>query len=230
HGLSAIYNHEKLLVGNEKLMQLNNVEYPHSLLQKTVVHVALSGKHIGYIIIDDKLKDHTIQTIKELKERHIETRVVTGDQEQAAKHILKDLDVKIYANCLPEDKVDVVKTYIAQGKTAFIGDGINDAPVLIASDLGIAMGGLGSDAAIEASDAVIMNDDPYKIITGIDTAQKTMKIVKQNIVLAIGIKLIVLVLGALGFANMWLAIFADVGVSLLAVFNALRIFQFHKKT
>ncbi|TNF09412.1 MAG: cadmium-translocating P-type ATPase [Bacillota bacterium] len=228
-GLEAKYQEHTLYVGNEKLMREHHITCPNDLVHKTVVHVALNDQHIGYIVIDDQLKEHAKQTINALNQKHIQTCVVTGDKKEAAKHILNDLNVEIYANCLPEDKVNIVRTYMEKGKTAFIGDGINDAPVLIAADLGIAMGGLGSDAAIEASDAVIMNDDPYKLIDAIDISQKTMHIVKQNIVLAIGIKMIVLVLGALGYANMWLAIFADVGVSLLAVFNALRIFKYSKK-
>jgi Cd2+/Zn2+-exporting ATPase len=229
HGLKANYQNQLLLVGNEKLMQSYKIIYPLDILKKTVVHVALNDQHLGYILIDDILKDHTTKTIESLHQKHIQALVVTGDKEAAAKHILSGLDVEIHADCLPEDKVNIVRKYMEKGKTAFIGDGINDAPVLIAANIGIAMGGLGSDAAIEASDAVIMNDDPHKIINAIDISQKTMVIVKQNILLAIGIKMIVLVLGALGFANMWLAIFADVGVSLLAVFNALRIFKSHKK-
>ena len=224
-GIICKYKNLELLVGNERLMDHHQIKYEKDLYAQTIVYVAYHHEFIGSILISDTLKETTKKTIDHLKHMHIEVLSVTGDQEHTTHHMLSDLNIKYYANCLPQDKVDIVDSLIKKGKTAFIGDGVNDAPVLMISDLGVAMGGLGSDAAIEASDAVIMNDEPIKVVETIHLSKKTMRIVKQNIVLAIGVKLVVLILGALGFASMWYAIFADVGVSLLAVFNTLRIFN-----
>jgi Cd2+/Zn2+-exporting ATPase len=227
-GVSCLFENHKLLVGSAKLMEQNHIALPVIQQGKTIVYVAYDNQLTGYLTISDVLKENSKKTIEELRKQMIDVSVVTGDHMQSAEHMLNGLHIKTYANCLPEDKVSIVESYIQKGKTAFIGDGVNDAPVLISANLGVAMGGLGSDAAIEAADAVIMNDDPYKIIDAIRISKKTMRIVKQNIVFAISIKVIVLILGALGLANMWLAIFADVGVSLLAVFNSLRIFRSNK--
>lgn len=229
-GLMAQYEQKLLLVGNQKLLASHHIEAPKLPHGKTYVYVVYDHQYIGHITLSDVLKKDTQHTITTLKHRGIDVLSVTGDTEEASQHMLSHLNIPIYTHCLPEDKVTVVNSYMQKGKTAFIGDGVNDAPVLIAADLGIAMGGIGSDAAIEAADIVIMNDAPSKVIDLIETSKKTMRIVKQNITLAIGIKAIVLILGALGYANMWLAIFADVGVSLLAVFNSLRIFSTHQKT
>lgn len=229
-GLIAQYEKKKLLVGNKKLLISNQIEVPEHPKGKTYVHVVYDHQYLGYITLSDVLKKDSLHTITTLKKQGIAVYAVTGDTHDASQHMLSPLHVSIYSQCLPEDKVNIIQTFMEKGKTAFVGDGVNDAPVLMVSDIGIAMGGIGSDAAIEAADIIIMNDEPSKVLEAIDISKKTMKIVKQNIILAIGIKAIVLILGALGFANMWLAIFADVGVSLLAVFNSLRIFSSHKKT
>jgi Zn2+/Cd2+-exporting ATPase len=177
-------------------------------------------------VIKDQVKESSSALIELLLQQGKDVSMVTGDQAVSADDIGKQLGIdSIYSSCLPEDKAKIINKLVLKQKVAFIGDGINDAPVLMMATLGIAMGGIGSDAAIEASDAVIMNDDPSQIIVAQKISHKTMTIVKQNIVMALSIKFIVLVLGALGFANLWLAIFADVGVSILAVFNAMRIFK-----
>ena len=228
-GLTATYQHKTLLVGNQKLLSSKGIVISEPPKGKTYVYVVYDDQYLGYIELSDVLKSDALETINTLKKQGINVLAVTGDTNDASHQMLSSFDIPIYANCLPEDKVNIVKTYMEKGKTAFIGDGVNDAPVLMAADIGIAMGGIGSDAAIEAADAIIMNDEPSKVLDAIEISKKTMMIVKQNIVFAIGIKGLVLILGALGFANMWLAIFADVGVSLLAVFNSLRIFTSKKK-
>jgi Cd2+/Zn2+-exporting ATPase len=229
-GLIAQYEKKTLLVGNQKLLISNQIEVPEHPKGNTYVHVVYDHQYLGYITLSDVLKKDSLHTITTLKQQGIQVYAVTGDTHDASQHMLSPLNVSIYSQCLPEEKVNIIQTFMEKGKTAFIGDGVNDAPVLMAADLGVAMGGIGSDAAIEAADVIIMNDEPSKVLEAIDISKKTMKIVKQNIILAIGIKVIVLILGALGFANMWLAIFADVGVSLLAVFNSLRIFTSNKKS
>lgn len=229
-GLIAQYENKKLLVGNQKLLTSHQIQVPEPPKGNTYVHVVYDQNYLGYMTLSDVLKKDSVHTITTLKQQGIQVYAVTGDTHDASQHMLSPLNVSIYSQCLPEDKVKIIQTFMEKGKTAFIGDGVNDAPVLMAADLGIAMGGIGSDAAIEAADVIIMNDEPSKVLDAIDISKKTMKIVKQNIILAIGIKVIVLILGTLGFANMWLAIFADVGVSLLAVFNSLRIFSSNKKS
>ena len=192
----------------------------------TVVYIGKNNKHIGTIIVSDELKDSVVEDIKKLKALGIKrTIMLSGDNESTAKKVgeLVGLD-KIYGNLLPQDKVskfeDIVKD--SNGRVAFVGDGVNDAPVLARADVGIAMGGLGSDAAIDASDIVIMTDEVGKIATGIKIARNTKKIVTQNIVLALGLKIIVLVLGAIGMATMREEVFADVGVSIIAILNSIR--------
>ena len=194
----------------------------------TVVHVGIDDKYAGYIVIADEVKEDSARAIKELKEAKIkQTVMLTGDTKNVASKVAKQLGLdKVYSELLPGDKVEKVEELLAQksakGKLAFVGDGINDAPVLARADIGIAMGGLGSDAAIEAADIVIMTDEPSKIATAIKVSKKTLRIAHQNTVFSIGIKIIVLILSAFGIATMWAAIFADVGVTIIAVLNAFR--------
>lgn len=225
-GMKANYKGIQLLVGNHRLLDDNKIKYMKTHEIGTIVYVVANKEYMGYLVIKDVLKKRSKKLIQELKNQNKEITMITGDFETAAMDVGFHLDIENYhANCLPEDKIRIVEELSQKWKLAFVGDGINDAPVLAIANLGIAMGGLGSDAAIEAADAVIMNDDPYQVIVAQKIAKKTMRIVLQNIVMALGIKGIVLILGALGFANLWLAIFADVGVSILAVANAMRIFR-----
>ncbi len=228
HGVSATVNGKKVLAGNIKLMKKMNIPYFQGELIGTVVHVAIDGLYAGYIVIADEIKGDSAQAIKELKAANIkQTVMLTGDNKSVGSKVGKELGLdKVYAELLPGDKVDKLEELFSQksvkGKLAFVGDGINDAPVLARADIGIAMGGLGSDAAIEAADIVIMTDEPSKIATAMKISKKTLKIAQQNIVFAIGIKIIVLILSALGITTMWAAIFADVGVTIIGVLNAFR--------
>ena len=228
YGVIAVVDGAKVAVGNSKLMEKLNISYPKTDLAGTVVHVAIYDKYAGYILIADEVKPDSLQAVKKLKESNIkQTVMLTGDTEKVASKVAGELEIdKVYAQLLPEDKVEKVeelfKQKSAKGKLAFVGDGINDAPVLARADIGIAMGGLGSDAAIEAADIVIMTDEPSKIATAMKVSKKTLRIAYQNIVFAIGIKMLVLILSALGITTMWAAIFADVGVTVIAVLNALR--------
>ncbi len=225
-GMKANYKGINLLVGNHKLLDDHKIKYMKTHEIGTIVYVVANKEFMGYLVIKDVLKKRSKRLIHELKKQNKEITMITGDYETAAMDVGFHLEIEnYYANCLPEDKIHIVEEISKRWKVAFIGDGINDAPVLAISSLGIAMGGIGSDAAIEAADAVIMNDDPYQIIIAQRIARKTMRIVMQNIVMALGIKGVILILGAFGFANLWLAIFADVGVSILAVANAMRIFR-----
>lgn len=228
HGIKVIYNNEKILAGNEKLMKSENILYSKAKEVGTVVYIAVDQVYRGYIVISDEIKDDSIDSINKLKNIGIKDVVMlTGDNEKVANNIANKLGVdKVYSNLLPNEKVEKLEEIyngkLEKEKVIFVGDGINDAPVLARADIGIAMGGLGSDAAIEAADVVLMTDEPSKISTAIDIAKRTNKIVWQNIVFALGVKIIVLVLGAGGVATMWEAIFADVGVALIAVLNAMR--------
>ena len=228
HGVTATVDGQKVVAGNIKLMKKMDIPYFEGELVGTVVHVAVDNKYIGYIVIADELKPDAKQAIRELKDADIKQLVMlTGDNQSVGAKVAKELGLdKFYAGLLPADKVEKLEELFAQksqnGKLAFVGDGINDAPVLARADIGIAMGGLGSDAAIEAADIVIMTDEPSKIATAINISKKTLKIANQNIVVAIGIKILVLILSALGITTMWSAIFADVGVTILAVLNAFR--------
>ena len=227
-GISVKIENKQVLVGNEKLMQENNIEYIKCNEIGTVVYVALESKYAGYILISDEIKEDSFKAIKELKDNKKQTIMLTGDKRNVGEAVAKKLEIdKVYTELLPDEKVKKVEELIEQksGILAFVGDGINDAPVLALSDIGIAMGGLGSDAAIEAADVVIMTDEPSKINKAIKISKKTMRIVKQNIVFAISIKVLVLVLSAVGIATMWKAVFADVGVSVIAVLNAIRILK-----
>jgi Cd2+/Zn2+-exporting ATPase len=228
HGVTAIVDGVKVAAGNSKLMEKMNIPYLKKELAGTVVHVAIDNLYAGYILIADEIKPDSVQAIKKLKEANIKhTVMLTGDSEKVASKVANELGIdRVYAQLLPEDKVEKVEELFeqksAKGKLAFVGDGINDAPVLARADIGIAMGALGSDAAIEAADIVIMTDEPSKIATAMKVSRKTLKIAYQNIVFAIGVKILVLVLSAAGLTAMWAAIFADVGVAVIAVLNALR--------
>ena len=228
HGVIATVDGKKVMAGNIKLMKMMDIPYFKGELIGTAVHVAVNNKYIGYIVIADEVKPDSAQAIKDLKAANIKQIVMlTGDNKSVGSKVAKELGVdKVYAELLPADKVEKLEELFSQkstkGKLAFVGDGINDAPVLARADIGIAMGGLGSDAAIEAADIVIMTDEPSKIATAMKISKKTLKIAHQNIVFAIGIKIIVLILSAFGITTMWAAIFADVGVTIIAVLNAFR--------
>ena len=228
HGVIATVDGKKVMAGNIKLMKMMDIPYFNGELIGTAVHVAVNNKYIGYIVIADEVKEDSAQAIKELKAANIkQTVMLTGDNKSVGSNVAKELGLdKVYAVLLPADKVEKLEELFSQkskkGKLAFVGDGINDAPVLARADIGIAMGGLGSDAAIEAADIVIMTDEPSKIATAMKISKKTLKIAHQNIVFAIGIKIIVLILSAFGITTMWAAIFADVGVTIIAVLNAFR--------
>ncbi len=227
-GVLANIEEKEVLVGNEKLMKEKNIEYTHCNEIGTVIYVAIDNKYSGYILISDEIKEDSKYAIESLKKNNIRKIVMlTGDKEKVGKSVAEKLGLdEVYTELLPDGKVkkveDLMKEKSEKGKLVFVGDGINDAPVLALSDIGIAMGGLGSDSAIEAADIVIMTDEPSKIVTAIKTSKKTMKIVKQNIIFAITVKILVLILTAFGIGNMWQAVFADVGVSVLAVINSLR--------
>ena len=208
-------------------MKRLGVSYADEEIPGTVVHVAVDGIYAGYIAIADQLKDDAKEAVSGLRGRGIKTVMLTGDSKAAGEAAANSLGIDhVYTELLPGDKVEKVEELFdkksAKGKLIFVGDGINDAPVLARADVGVAMGGLGSDAAIEAADIVIMTDEPSKLNKIMDIAKKTMQIVRQNIVFALAVKLLVLVLSALGLVNMWAAVFADVGVSFLAIMNSLR--------
>lgn len=233
HGVEADYNGHHILAGNAKLMKLKGIDYSAYTKDGTLVYVAVDDKYAGCIVISDIIKDHAKEAISGLKSLGAkETVMLTGDSASTADLVAKTIGIDtVHSELLPADKVEEVEKLLAKKsdkeKLAFVGDGINDAPVLSRADIGIAMGGLGSDAAIEAADVVLMDDDPLKISLAMKISTKTLKIVKQNIVFALAVKFICLVLGALGIANMWLAIFADVGVMILAVMNATRALTIH---
>lgn len=227
NGIKAIVNEEEILTGNSKLMELYGIEYQPEKVAGTILYTAKNKKYIGYIVISDELKEDTEKAIKNLKGILKDTVMLAGDSYLAAENIAKKIGMsKFYAELLPNQKVEKLEELInsknKNKSVIFVGDGINDAPVITRADAGIAMGGLGSDAAIEAADAVIMDDNPNKIYKTILIARKTMSIVKQNIVFALGVKALFLILGAMGFVTMWGAVFADTGVALLAVLNSLR--------
>lgn len=233
HGVEADYNGHHILAGNAKLMKLKGIGYSAYTKAGTLVYVAVDDKYAGCIVISDIIKDHAKEAISGLKSLGAkETVMLTGDSASTADLVANTIGIDtVHSELLPADKVEEVEKLLAKKsdkeKLAFVGDGINDAPVLSRADIGIAMGGLGSDAAIEAADVVLMDDDPLKISLAMKISTKTLKIVKQNIVFALAVKFICLVLGALGIANMWLAIFADVGVMILAVMNATRALTIH---
>ncbi|MBP7176638.1 MAG: cadmium-translocating P-type ATPase [Thermoclostridium sp.] len=228
HGVHATVDGRRVLTGNSKLMRRFSIDIPSGQTVGTVVHVAVDKLYAGHIVIADEIKDDSAQAIRELKSAGIRQVVMlTGDSRAVGEKVAAELSFdKVYTELLPADKVSKLEEMLSQmpsgRKLAFVGDGMNDAPVLALADIGIAMGGLGSDAAIEASDIVIMNDEPSRIATAIKISKKTLKIAMQNIVFAIGVKGLVLVLIAFGITSMWAAIFADVGVSILAILNAFR--------
>ena len=235
YGIRAIIDQREILVGNAKLMVEKAVSGKIENLSATSVYVARDKVLLGLITIEDKIKEDSVRAIKKLNEMGIITTMLTGDNQAIAEKIGKQVGVtQVFSDLLPQDKVEKVeqelKKYEGQKnkKIAFVGDGINDAPVLARADIGIAMGGVGSDAAIEAADIVLMTDELSKIDEAIIISEKTMRIAKQNIVFAIGIKIIVMLLGTVGLANMWMAVFADVGVSLIAVLNSMRILKIDK--
>lgn len=234
HGVKATIDGKEVLAGNARLMKLKDISYEESSSVGTVVHIAIDGAYAGYILIADEIKADSPKAIRELKEAGVkQTVMLTGDAEAVGQNVASQLKLdKAYTELLPADKVTQLEKLMKQKgekvMLAFVGDGINDAPVLARADVGIAMGGLGSDAAIEAADVVIMTDEPSKIATAMKISRKTLRIVKQNIVFALFVKLVVLVLGAFGLANMWGAVFADVGVSIIAILNAVRALNVKK--
>lgn len=225
-GIEAVINNKKILVGNEKLIDVPNDIIVNDI--GTILYVEIENKFAGYIVISDEIKKDAKKAIKGLKDIGIKKSIMlTGDVEKVAKKVGEELGLdEIYSNLLPQDKVskfeEIIKNKNSKGNVVFVGDGINDAPVLARADVGIAMGAMGSDAAIEAADVVIMTDEPSKIVTAIKSSKKTMKIAMQNIILAFGVKAIALILSALGIADMWMAVFADTGVTILAVLNSFR--------
>ena len=227
-GVIANVNGKDILVGNEKLMKEKNIQYTKCNEIGTILYVAIENEFAGYIVIADKVKKDSAKAISNLKNMNIKkTVMLTGDKKEVGENIAERLRIdEVYTELLPDGKVkkveELLKEKDAKVKLAFVGDGINDAPVLAISDIGIAMGGLGSDAAIEAADVVIMTDEPSKLVDAIKISKKTMRIVKENIIFAIGIKIAVLILSAFGLSTMWEAVFADVGVSIIAIINALR--------
>lgn len=230
-GIKAVIDGKELAVGNEKLMRELNIDYHNCHKPGTIVHIAVDGSYAGHILISDVIKPTSELAAAELKRAGIKkTVMLTGDTAEAAQPVAKAVGIdEVYSGLLPADKVDMVEKLLScKGEKevlAFVGDGINDAPVLARADVGIAMGALGSDAAIEAADIVLMDDDPLKIAKAVGISKKCMRIVYENIYFALGVKLICLALGALGLANMWLAVFADVGVMIIAVLNAVRTYN-----
>ena len=230
-GIESIIEDKDVIIGNEKLMISKNIDYNKCKDIGTVLYVAIDQKYCGYILISDKIKEDSKAAIKQLKNSNVsQTVMLTGDKKDVGEFVANEIGIdKVYTDLLPDGKVEKVEELMKQksekGKLVFVGDGINDAPVLALSDIGIAMGGLGSDAAIEAADVVIMTDEPSKISKAISLSKKTLRIVKENIFFAIFVKIAVLVLCAFGVSTMWKAVFADVGVSIIAILNALRVLR-----
>ena len=216
-GVSAEVDGHQVLIGKAEFAGTKPVN-------ENAVYISVDGNFAGYIVVDDKLKPSAKDTISELKKLGVNSVMLTGDSEQNAKRIAENIGIPYYAGLLPQDKVEKFKSLRSNSKAAFIGDGINDAPVLSCADVGISMGGIGSDAAIESADAVIMSDDIAKIPSAIKTARRTVMLLRENVTFAIIVKILIMLLGVIGYASMWLAVFADVGVCLLVVLNALRAF------
>lgn len=233
-GVAAKVEGKDVLVGNDKLMKEKQIKYTKNDEIGTILYVAIDNKFAGYVVISDEVKEDSERTIKELRKIGIrKTVMLTGDRKETGEEIAKKLGIdEVYTELLPDGKVEKVEQLIKEknnkGKLAFVGDGINDAPVLAISDIGVAMGGLGADSAIEASDVVIMTDEPSKMIDAIKISKKTMKIITENIAFAISVKIAVLILSAFGLSTMWQAVFADVGVSVIAVLNSLRVLKVKK--
>lgn len=234
HGVTAYVDNKKIIAGNSKLMEQEGIPCYQGEVLGTMVHVAVDNTYAGYIVIADEIKDDAVIAIHNLKTAHMkQTVMLTGDNRNVAEKVAESLGIgKVYSELLPADKVDRIEGLLKQksekGKLVFVGDGLNDAPVLARADIGIAMGGLGSDAAIEAADIVIMTDEPSKVATAIKISQKTLSIANQNAIFAIGIKIGVLLLSAAGYASMWAAVFADVGVAVIAILNAFRALNVKK--
>ena len=226
-GIQVTYQNQTILVGSDAYLEEQKIEHPKYQESGTILYVARNQEYLGTIVIQDEIKKSTYQLIPTLKEIGIQSTIMlSGDNETAVKEVGKTLGLDYsYANLLPTDKVEIVKEMKKTSTVLFVGDGMNDAPVLMTADIGVSMGGIGSDAAIEASDMVIMNDDPSLLLTAFQIAKKTKAIVKINIVLAITVKILVMFLGILGISSMWSAVFADVGVTVLTILNALRIFK-----
>lgn len=228
HGIKALVKGKEVLAGNYKLMELNKIKYPKVEVNGTVVYVALDKKYAGYIVISDEIKEDSKNAIKDLKNIGIKkTVMLTGDNKNVADKVASELQLdEVYSQLLPNEKVEKLemlnRSKDKKAKLAFVGDGVNDAPVLAMADIGIAMGGVGSDAAIEAADVVIMTDEPSKIVTAIKIAKKTRKVVMENIYIALGVKIVILILVAMGLGTMWEAVFGDVGVTVIAVLNSMR--------
>ena len=234
HGISVTIDEKQVLIGNEKLMDENNINYVKSKEVGTVMYIAVNNEFKGLIIISDEIKEDSLKLVQKLKKIGVrKTVMLTGDKKSVGESVAKKLGIdEVYTELMPDGKVKEVENLMKEksekGKLIFVGDGINDSPVLALSDIGIAMGALGSDAAIEAADVVIMTDEPSKIADSINLSRKTMKIVRENIIFAIFIKVLVLILTAIGLATMWEAVFADVGVSIIAIINALRMLKVKK--
>ncbi len=230
HGIKAKVDGIEVLIGNDKLLHKENIEHDNCDVEGTVVHVAVNKKYAGYIVISDSLKDEAFEAINELNKLKIKTVILTGDNKAAAESFAKKLGIdKFYYELLPEDKVNHIEKIILVSpkgsKVAFVGDGINDAPVLARADVGIAMGALGSDAAVETADVVLMTDSPMQVVNAIGIAKRTRRIVWQNIAFAMGVKLFFILLGAFGIATMWEAVFGDMGVAIIAILNAMRVMR-----
>lgn len=230
-GVIALVDNKKIMIGNNKLLEENNIEYEKCDIIGTIIYIAVDNEYRGYIVINDKIKDDSIDALEKLKNLGIKkTVMLTGDKESISKSVFEKLNIdEYYSELLPQDKVNIIDKLKMEksedGVIVFAGDGINDAPVIVSADIGISMGGVGSDAAIEASDIVIMTDELSKISTVINISKRTMKIVRQNIIFALSVKIFVLLLISFGLLTMWSAVFADVGVSVLAILNAIRILK-----
>ena len=235
HGVKATYQNDVIAMGRCRLMKREGVEFKESVALGSIIYIAINGKYVGNIVVSDQIKKDSKAAIKMLKSLGIKkTVMLTGDKKLVADTVGQELDIEeIHSELLPEDKLNIVEKLLLQkssrGKLFFAGDGINDTPVLARADIGIAMGGLGADAAIDVADVVIMNDEPSKIGTAVFVAKRTRKIVWQNIYFALGVKFLFLALGVIGIATMWEAVIADVGVSLLAVLNAMRVLKYNYK-
>ena len=230
HGITAVVNGVCIAAGNEKLMAREGLDAPSCGGVGTLVYVAKGGRYLGCVVIADRVKDTAPEAVSGLKKQGIRTVMLTGDSEEVGRSVAQRLGLdEVHARLLPADKVSRVEELLAKKPEkkalVYVGDGVNDAPVLARADVGIAMGALGSDAAIEAADVVLMDDDPAKLTVAMDIARKCMRIVRQNIVFALGVKGLFLLLGALGKTNMWAAVFADVGVAVIAILNATRMLR-----
>ncbi len=227
HGVEVLIDGNKVLAGNDRLMEKYNIAFKSCSEIGTILYIAVNGEYAGYIVISDKIKANSKNTISAFKSHNCKTVMLTGDKNEVGNAVAAEIGLdEVHTELLPVDKVQIVEQLFerksSKGKLLFTGDGINDAPVLSRADIGIAMGGIGSDASIEAADIVIMDDDIGKIDTAMNISKRTLKIVKQNIVFALGVKIVFLILGAIGLSNMWMAVFADVGVSVIAILNAMR--------